>query len=235
MTSRLRLMGLISGAAGVLALFVPFVPEISPVRAMLIGLSSTADRDLLWIATPSLLAVPIAAWQVRRLVAPLPMRAESILAYILSTISMLPVFIVSIMIIKNAKLDSGQIEDLIQIAALIAYWCAAAGNVILLVRNRRHGVAAGVVAEVYLLLGYLPHALYALIAFSYWGFIGEPSWNWDWGAYIVLAACVLYTTHVLSLLRSCKLPSTPTRPGRLSMGVICHYEKVLTKVFKELA
>ena len=200
MTNRLRLMGLISGATGLLALFAPFSLDISPVRAMLIALSSKGDRYLLWIAGPSLLAIPIAAWQVRRLATPLPTRAETIVTYILSTISMLPALVVTVLVLAGKE----QGANALMIAALIAYWCAVAGNVSLLVRNRLHRAAAGVVAEVYLLLGYLPHALYALIAFSYWSFMGfaPPIWSWNWGAYVVLATCILYVAQVLSLLRS---------------------------------
>ena len=202
MGNRRRLIGLISGATGVLALFAPFSWDKSPVGAILFVLSSGTDRDLLWIAPPALLAIPIAVWQVRRLVTPQPSHAETVIAYILSTISMLPVLIISGDYLKHAQdIVISRLEDVIQIAALIVYWCAVVGNVSLLVRNRRHRVPAGVVAEAYLLLGYLPNALYALIAFS------SPWWDWDWGAYIVLATCALYVAQVLSLLRSGSSPS----------------------------
>lgn len=213
MTNRLRLMGLISGAVGVLALFTPFSWDESPVGAILFVLSSKTDTGLLWIAPPALLAIPIAVWQVRRLVTPRPSQAETVIAYILSTISMLPVLIISGKYLRYAlHIVTPRLEDMIQIVALIVYWCAAAGNVSLLFKNRLHGVPACVVAEVYLLLGYLPNALYALIAFSYGSL--PPGWGWDWGAYIVLATCVLYAAQVLSLLRSRKLPAP--RPGQVS-------------------
>jgi len=141
-------------------------------------------------------------WQVRRLVTPQPSHAETVIAYILSTISMLPVLIISGDYLRHAHdIVTRGLESVLPIAALIVCWCAAFGNVSLLVRNRRHVVPAGVVAEVYLLLGYLPSALYALIIFS------SPWWDWNWGAYIVLATCVLYAVQVLSLLRRGSSPS----------------------------
>ena len=80
-----------------------------------------------------------------------------------------------------------QAADAVRVIALLVYWCSAAGNVSLLVRNRLRDVAPGVVAEVYLLLGYLPNALYALIFFSYGPWFGfGPSWGWDAGACLTL-------------------------------------------------
>jgi len=126
--NRRRLIGLISGATGVLALFVPFSWDKSPVGAILFVLSSGTDRDLLWLAPPALLAIPIAMWQVRRLVTPQPSHAETVIAYILSTISMLPVLIISGDYLRHAHdIVTRGLESVLPIAALIVYWCAAFG------------------------------------------------------------------------------------------------------------
>lgn len=193
-------MGLISGATGVVALFAPFALGLSPVRVILDPGEATLE-----LAGPLFLAIPIAVWQVLRLAIPLPTRAETILSYILSTISMLPVVHGSVLLFSE---HAPQIS-VIDIAAVIVCCCAAAGNVSLLVRNRHYGLTPCVIAEAYLLLGYLPHAMFLLIMFSWVkNFSSQPSWGWNWGAYIVLATCLLYIAHVVSLLRSGKPAST---------------------------
>lgn len=193
-----NLIGLLAGASGVVALVTPFFAGVTPLQAIRLGLDGEGVF-VFAIAGASHLAIPIAAWQVRRLVVPAPVRAEIVVAYLLSTVAMLPVLIVSVLALSGGE----QAADAVRVIALLVYWCSAAGNVSLLVRNRLRDVAPGVVAEVYLLLGYLPNALYALIFFSYGPWFGfGPSWGWDAGAYVVLTTCVLNAAQVVLLLRN---------------------------------
>jgi len=193
-----KLIGLVAGTSGVVALVTPFFAGVTPLQALRLGLDGEGVF-VFAMAAASHLAIPIAAWQVRRLVVRSPVRAEILVAYLLSTVAMLPVLIVSVLALSGGE----QAADAVRVIALLVYWCSAAGNVSLLVRNRLRDVAPGVVAEVYLLLGYLPNALYALIFFSYGPWFGfGPSWGWDAGAYVVLTTCVLNAAQVVLLLRN---------------------------------
>ncbi len=193
-----KLIGLVAGTSGVVALVTPFFAGVTPLQALRLGLDGEGVF-VFAMAAASHLAIPIAAWQVRRLVVRSPVRAEILVAYLLSTVAMLPVLIVSVLALSGGE----QAADAVRVIALLVYWCSAAGNVSLLVRNRLRDVAPGVVAEIYLLLGYLPNALYALIFFSYGPWFGfGPSWGWDVGAYVVLTTCVLNAAQVVLLLRN---------------------------------
>lgn len=191
------LLGWVSAAAGVGALVTPFVGGVSPLNGMGFGLRGEGIF-LFAVSAAALLAVPIAVWQVRRTWVPVPGKLERALAYLFSSAAMSPVLIASAFTFTAP--DPG--ASLMSILALAVAWCAVAGNLLVSYRSRVGGKPPAIRAEVFLLLGYLPNALYALIVFSYASlFSFGPSWLWDRGAYLVLVTCVLYTVQVVLLLR----------------------------------
>jgi hypothetical protein len=194
----LRVVVMLASALGVVALWLPFIDQISPLDAIAMSPGLEGDELLLFsIATPALLAVPIALWNLARLVSPVPTAAERRGAYTLSTAAMALVLPISAL-----TLAGGELLEPLPVTALAAAWLAVLANVGLSVRNRASGIAAGIAAETYLLLGYLPGALYALILFSYAPFFSsEPYWLWRSGAYAVLATCALYVTQAVLRLR----------------------------------
>jgi len=198
MTDRLRVLGLISGATGIIALFIPFTAGISPLDGVVSGLEVESDGLFIFsISAPSLLAIPIAAWQLRRIWFPDPEKLETLLACLFSTVSMLPVLMASSRAIAEMELRA----DLLGVCAVVVYWLAVIANIGLFVRNRIRGRPPGTTVEVFLLLGYVPNALFALIVFSYWGIVFGPHWMWDTGAYVVSATCIMYTAQAFWLLR----------------------------------
>lgn len=209
---RRRIVGVISGVLGLIAIVTPFYMHwLSPLFAIIFALRGSEGEESIFIfsiAAPFLLAIPITVWQVRRVFVPSPTKVETVLAYILSTTAMLPVFILSVITFLGHS-EYWQ-EITLSITALLVYWFGAIGNLVLLFKNRVSGRAPGVIAEVFLLLGYLPNALYALIGFSYGSiFWSDPMWLWGIGAYVVLTTCVLYAAQVVLLLRDGKAPSPP--------------------------
>ena len=176
MTNRYNLLGLGSAALGIIALVLPFASNISPLDVVrwLWG-----NQVLILLAAPAFLSIPIAAWQLRRLGSSLPTRPEIALAYLLSIGAMLATL--KLWLNVGLPWESPFFENL----ALIA--CNAA----LLARNIKRHVARQVTAEMFLLGGYLPGAIIALVGFF-------P--DWDIGAYVVLAASIGYVAKMAVLL-----------------------------------
>jgi len=195
-----RFFSLAAGALGIAALFLPFASAVSPLEALQLSFELEGDGFFLFsISAPTLLAVPIALWQVRRLFVPAPSQREIALAYGFGTLAMLPVMSTSVLVLT----EGGDAATPTSIAALALEWCAVLANLALLARNRKVRThPTGIAAEAYLLLGYVPNALYALVFFSYWSFIFEPGWAWNIGAYVVLATCLACIAQTVSLLRA---------------------------------
>jgi len=205
-----RVVALLGSALGFIALWLPFIDDISPLEAIALSPHLEGDELLLFsIATPALLAIPIVIWNLARLVWPVPIRAERVSAYVLAIAAMAAVVPVSAL-----TLADGELLGPLPATALAAAWLAVITNLVLNARNRARGVAAGVAAEMFLLLGYLPSALFALILFSYAPFFSsEPYWLWRLGAYAVLASCVLYAVQAALRLREAAARSP--RPAAL--------------------
>jgi len=210
MKSTANLFGVVGAALAVIALALPFTGGADPLRV------SMADTFLLWqaLAGSALLAIPIAGWQLRRLRSSPPWRFEIALAYVLSLAAMAPALYWSAW---GAMEAWGRPEEPIFCAGLLASWGLFACNGILLVRNIRHDVVPHVTAEVFLLGGYLPNALFALLLFyPFYGRTGGPNlrqwfffFGWDIGAYVVLAACIAFVVRIVMLLNS---PESYLRP-----------------------
>ena len=198
MSRERKIFGIVAGIAGLFALVAPFTAGTSPIGGMLLAYQLDYDGMFLFsISAPALLAIPIAMWQVRRIFVPEPSALEITLAYLFATSAMLPVLGASFLAGLAWRGDDYPLYR----SALAVDWCAVIGNCILLIKNRRDEQAPGVSAEVFLLLGYIPNAMFILIFFSYWTFIFGPTWGWDFGAYVVLTTCVLYGAQAFLLLR----------------------------------
>jgi len=209
-----NLSGLVGAALGVIALVLPFTPNASPLAVLRPGTDLWAQE----LAGSALLSIPIAVWQLRRLRSSTPWTFEIVLAYVLSSAAMLPALGLSA---QSAWGGWGQPEEAIWCAGLVACWGLAACNGALLVRNIRRHVVPHVIAEVFLLGGYLPNAVFALVLF--YPFYGGPGKDpdlirhvfiftgWSVGAYVVLAACIAFLVKVVVILKS--PGSYPPQPG----------------------
>lgn len=187
-----------AAATGLLALVTPFTADISPAEGMLLALGVEGDALFLFaVSAPALVALPIAVWQVRRAFFGAATKIEVALAYLFSVMAMLPVLVVSSLAFSGGE-QSGSLSG---VSALTIYWVTVTANVGLFVRNRLKQVPPETCAETFLLLAYIPNALYALTVFSYWGLVFGPSWMWDVGAYIALTTCVVYVFLASALLR----------------------------------
>lgn len=204
-----NLFGLAGAALGVIALALPFTGHlfegVSPIEV----LWHDADSWAQMLAGSALLSIPIAFWQLRRLSSSTPLPFEIALAYVSSTTAMLPVLALST---QYAWYSWGQPEQAISCGGLVACWGLATSSGILLVRNIRRRIGPHVTAEVFLLGGYLPNAVYALVLFYpfYGGLEKDPhglrhlfiSTGWSVGAYVVLATCIALVVRIVVLLNS---------------------------------
>jgi hypothetical protein len=207
------LAGLAAGATGILCLVLPFTAGISPLAGLRLAFGLEGDTlTLISITAPALLAIPIAAWQVRRIYVPVPAPLEMALAYALAGACLLLIIPASVFVIGDGGLDS----VLRRFAALAVCWFAVIGVVGLLIRNRARSVPPGIGAEVFLLLAYLPNALLCLVLFAYWEFVFGPTWMWDSGAWLMIVTCVLLVTSALLRLRGLDAP------GRVDCGHSIH-------------
>lgn len=197
-------------AAGLLALGLPFIGNISPIGALVLAhnLEGSDAPALLALAAPALLAIPIALWSAARIFVPTPRAFERRAAYLCASAAMLAIVPMTLL-----AFGAQVLEDFLGIAALTLYWAAAVVNLGILARNRTRRLPPGVTAEVFLLLAYLPPALYALALFSFTEFFSsEPYWVWRSGAYTVLATCVLYVAQAsLRMREGASRAHVPTR------------------------
>jgi hypothetical protein len=203
-TNPANLSGLGGAVLGVIALALPFTASISPLEALRLG----ADLWAKMLAGSALLSIPIAAWQLRGLSASTRSPLEIALAYVLSSAAMLPALAMSA---QTAWGWWGEPEEAIGCAGLVACWGLAACSGALLVRNIRHRVVSQATAEMFLLGGYLPNAVFALLLF--FPFYGGPGKDpdrlrhlfifsgWDVGAYVVLATCITFVVKIVVLLK----------------------------------
>jgi len=197
--SLMKLTAVAGSATGLIALGLPFIGDISPLGALELAheLGETDGPAVLALAAPALLAIPIALWNAARMIAPTPGALERRAAYVCASAAM---FAIVPMIVL--AVDAQVLEDFLGVASLALYSAAVVANVGLLARNRARRLGPDVTAEVFLLLAYLPPALYALALFSFTEFFSsEPYWVWRSGAYTVLATCVLYVAQASLRMR----------------------------------
>ncbi len=191
MARRERVAALVLALPGVVALFLPFTVGVSPLIAVV---KLDFSSPFMLLAAPAFLAVPIAAWQARRCAGGRLSVIEIGLAYSLATAAMLAVLVDTGIGLSESSLPELGLSGL---ALLAGCWGFAGANVLLLARNLVRRVPNEVTAEVFLLGGYLPNAVFCLIGFFPRGWFS----GWDVGAYVVLIACVAYLLTIIFLLR----------------------------------
>ncbi len=190
---RVRTATAILALPGLLGLFLPFVFDTSPLKVAL-NASDPPYTNVVWSAVPVFLAVIIAVWMLRRLLSHRISAVEVILAYLLSSLSMLS--ILALMLGGDAKNI-----DTRGILALGAAGVLALLNVLFLVRNVRERLNVEDAAEAFLLAGYLPNAVFLLIVFSVRSesdFLGQQP---QAGFFAVALACAAYVTSIVLLVR----------------------------------
>lgn len=178
---------------GVAALFLPFIYERSPLQ----GLGFLVRGDYFWgadlAAVPALLALPIAAWQLRGLSPSGRRSSEIALAYFLSAAAMLYIPFVTIYFVLSRSWESSPaglpMTEAIAFASswglVLATWIAARK-----LRTMRLNESA---AELFLTGGYLPTPVWFLISWLHSPF--------NIGAWIVGIACVAYLATMVLVYR----------------------------------
>lgn len=191
-----RIAALLLALPGLVVPFLPFISSSSPLDVMLHVANWILSGYFGWfvefglLAAPSLLALPIAIWQARKLFSRRLISFEIAAAYALSAGAM-------ILVLCYIALYFLWARDPQTIAMTLSCWLLVIANVALLWRNRTRRISPEVRAEVFLLGGYLPNAAFSLLGFG-WG-----NWsNLQAGAWTALAACVAYVISIALALRS---------------------------------
>ena len=185
-----RLTIFVPAVTGLLALALPFTGRHSPVTAISF-LWDPWFREFGFLSAAAFLTIPIAAFQVRRLVADRVASVAVVLSYAVSAAAVLPILVLSVHFVLS--LISGS-EVWLLIASGGVCWAFAVINLLLLVRNLAKRLPREVTAEVFLLGGYFPNAVWCLAMFY-----AEGS-GWEVGAYLVLGTCIGYLSRILFLL-----------------------------------
>jgi hypothetical protein len=210
MFDRDRVVGLVGAALGLAALLLPFADEKSPMKVLYWVLREPPWRVEWWypahlVAAPAFLAIPIAAYQVRRTTKSPPGRVAVALAYLFAGTAMLHVLIICLAILPSysqvrvmlttppsyvtfswAEVASSLLAPIVPMLLVLA-------NAVLLVRNRRNHLRRHDVAEIFLLGSYLPGAALAMLLLVHW---------LQFGAYVVLATSIVYVARAILLLRA---------------------------------
>lgn len=175
-----RVAALLLAVPGVMALFLPFTSGVSPYEGVRF---SGSFFNLALLAAPAFLAVPIAVWHARRLYSNRLSAFEVALAYTLSAAAMVSVLTAIVLSLPKILSSWG----LLAIALCLGLGGA---NALLLVGNLRRRLPREAAAEVFLLGGYLPTAVFCLVALG----LDEI------GSYVVLTACIAYLVTIILLL-----------------------------------
>lgn len=184
-----RIAALLLALPGVVALFLPFTQDTSPLDEIL---SFGQFFNFSQLAAPAFLAIPIVAWQTRRLFVQRLSVSEITAAYVLSTGAIVSVLAFTVLLLKDEPDMPG-----FGAAAIGLCWALVVANALVLMRNLAKGVTREAAAEVFLLGGYLPNAVFCLILF------GRGQWSrLEIGALFVLIACVGYVASIVLALRS---------------------------------
>ncbi len=182
MARRERVAALVLALPGVVAPFLSFTYHISPLKTIV-----EFGSGRLWVlGAPFFLAMPIAAWQVRRCAVGRLSPIEIALAYFFATAAMLPVLVGTAIALSDSELPPLVLVVLAGLGGVVG------ANVLLLVRNLVRRVPNQVTAEVFLLGGYMPNAVLCLLGLAH---------DWNVGAYVVLIACIAYLLTIILRLR----------------------------------
>jgi cation transport ATPase len=200
-TDRLRIVFvLLFSLVGTAALFLPFSSGVSPfdvVAGQLLKGDFFGKWFLLHLAIPFFLSIPILIWQARRLFVDHVTKGEIATAYALSTAPMLSTAVslgiqTFYLVWEPSKSGNGYM-----ITALVVSWLLLIANVLLLMRNRRARLSREATAEVFLLGGYLPNAIFCLVAFYPEGWFS----GWGIGAYLIAVVSIGYLAAIVLLSR----------------------------------
>ena len=185
-----RVAVLLLAVPGVLALFLPFTRGWSPLD-LVRPIGKFLHASL--VAGPAFLAVPIAVWQARRLFSSRLSAVEVALAYTLSAAAMVSVLTkITEMVGDLPKIRWSDFLGLLAIALCLGL---VGANALLLVRNLRRRLPREAAAEVFLLCGYLPNAVFCLVLIGF-----DPELGLELGGYVVLTACIAYLVTIILLL-----------------------------------
>ncbi len=184
------------------AAFVLALPGVVPAfRLLFEGYSPFCRWDLLWtciivlLPAPAFLALPIAAWQVRRLMGSRVSSLEVALAYALSAAAMLAPLLTILLMLAEPGVVTNFWRRIFWWVVMLGPLCGLGGaNVLLLVRNLRKRVPREVAAESFLLSSYFPFTILDLIFF--WPPIQPLSIS-----VLILVASVAYLLTIVFLLR----------------------------------
>lgn len=190
-----RVAALLLALPGMAALFLPFVASVSPLDTIRDLLRWGVIREYALLGAPFFLAIPIAIWQARRLFASRFSCLEIAGAYALSTAAVISVlWFVALALVQHGLETFRHIEAISLIGACSILLVT---NAALLGRCHTKQVTPETAAEVFLLSGYLPNAVFCLIGF------GWERWSrLEIGAWIAAVACIAYVVTIAQALRS---------------------------------
>lgn len=173
----------IAGIAGIVALFLPFTGDISPIAAIFDGII----WDPIWrLALPFFLTIPILVASIRLAMTNSLSKLESVIAYILGAAAIgnfVSWFAIGLSEDPSALSDStGWLFLAIMIAPLLLGFA-------LLVRDLRTKRLQGYRPVLALQIAYFGNTIYCLV-----GFASDP--GWQAGAYLSLVTAVAYLIQI---------------------------------------
>jgi hypothetical protein len=185
MTRLNRLTIFIPALTGFVALALPFTGS-DPLFTAIRFLWDPGFREFGFLAAAMFLTIPIAAFQVHRLVADRVAPVAVRLSYTFSAAAVLPILLLSVWFVwreVHASPERWISEVWLLIVSGLSSWGFTVINLLLLLRNLARRLPREVTAEVFLLGGYLPNAVWCLVGSGFFD-------GWEVGAYLVLGTCI---------------------------------------------
>lgn len=192
--SRWSLTVSIAGLAGVVAIFLPFTFDTSPLTAAAQFPLWPHERDWilgsLWrLGLPLMLPILVSVGNFRWAAAGRLPRAERLAAYVAALLAELGFLSLFLPFGSGEPLTAP--SSFREWVMLLAPWVGSAAGAFLLWRNRRAGVPDAANAIAAMQVAYTIVAVFCLVTF-------EPA-RWQVGAYVAALTAVLYLIQIVSL------------------------------------
>lgn len=182
---RIHIFLAIAGMTGIIGLFLPFSWDVSPMKALI-------AKDFWQLAAPAFLSILVTSATLRWIILGSFSRPEKIIAYSVSVTS------ACITLSFILKMDLFQTDFQEWVSAIIPIVVLLLGAFVVIRNSSKKGLR-NYNPLIAMEIAYLANCLFCLAGF--WSNGNQILGGWEIGAYFCLAACIVYTLHIILFLK----------------------------------